>query len=41
MVSSDAACGVVHEQALLVPGISSEDIVCLCLVALDIKLAKN
>lgn len=41
MFSSDAASPVVHEQLLLVSDISSEDVVCLCLVALNVKLAKN
>lgn len=41
MFSSDAAPYVVREQLLLVPDISSKDIICLCLVVLDKKLAKN
>lgn len=41
MFSSDAASHVVREQLLLVPDISSEDTICLCLVVLDKKLEKN
>lgn len=41
MFPGDAASYVVCEQILLVPDISSKDIICLCLVVLDKKLAKN